>query len=257
MQSEESSKKFNLGNFAFYNFFENLCFRQLEEDWPTLQLLKYHMESLHTKTKFIYLKTYRRKTARTAIISEMRNFAFYNFCQNLGFQSSEEGWAALQLLLISGSIITISKCQGCLQKKITKFHILQLFLESWFSAVTKGFGNFTATQNITWNHYNIKVCKKDYSQSCFQKIQYFAKFCILQLLLESWHPSLRRGLGNFTLLFISRIVSLKCQSFIENLQLTLFSENLVFCEISHFTTCARILVFNPYKRIGQLCSSLL
>ena len=30
----------------------------------------------------------------------------------------------------------------------------------------------------------------------------------------------------------------------------------VFCEISHFKTFARILVFNPYERIGQLCSSL-
>ena len=122
-------KNFNFRNFTFYNFSENLCFRQLEEDWPTLQLLKYHMESLHTKTKFIYLKTYRRKTARTAIISEMRNFAFYNFCQNLGFQSSEEGWAALQLLLISGSIITISKLYktlavGLSSEKIVNCEIL-------------------------------------------------------------------------------------------------------------------------------------
>ena len=41
-----------------------------------------------TKTKFIYLKTYRRKIARRAIISEiciLQNFAFYNIWQNLGF----------------------------------------------------------------------------------------------------------------------------------------------------------------------------
>ena len=43
----------------------------------------------------------------------------------------------------------------------------------------------------------------------------------------------------------------------ENLQLPLFSEHLAFCEISHFTTFARILVFKPYKRIVQLCNSLL
>ena len=43
----------------------------------------------------------------------------------------------------------------------------------------------------------------------------------------------------------------------EGLQPGLFSENLVFGEISHFTTFARILVFKPYKRIGQFCNSLL
>ena len=43
----------------------------------------------------------------------------------------------------------------------------------------------------------------------------------------------------------------------EGLQPGLFSENLVFGEISHFTTFARILVFKPYKTIGQFCNSLL
>ena len=77
--------------------------------------------------------------------------------------------------------------QDCLQKiqYFTKFRMLQLFLESCFLAVRKGFDNFTATQNITWYHYNIKVCKKDYSQGYLQKIQYFAEFCILQLFGES------------------------------------------------------------------------
>ena len=39
-------KKFDLQNFAFYNFSEDLGIWQLEEDWPTLQLLRYRMESL-------------------------------------------------------------------------------------------------------------------------------------------------------------------------------------------------------------------
>ena len=39
----------------------------------------------------------------------LRNFAFYNFCENLDFQSYEESWATLQLPLISRSIITMSK----------------------------------------------------------------------------------------------------------------------------------------------------
>ena len=46
-------KKFNLRIFAFYNFSENLGFRQLEEDWPTLQLLRYHMKSLQKQNLYI------------------------------------------------------------------------------------------------------------------------------------------------------------------------------------------------------------
>ena len=34
------------------------------------------------------------------------------------------------------------------------------------------------------------------------------------------------------------------------------TEDLVFSKISHFTNFARILVFTPYKTIGQLYSSL-
>ena len=65
----------------------------------------------------------------------------------------------------------------------------------------KRFDNFTATQNIMQNHHNIKICKKDYSQGHFQKIQYFVKFRILQLLPESWYSALRRRLVNFTTAF--------------------------------------------------------
>ena len=35
------------------------------------------------------------------------------------------------------------------------------------------------------------------------------------------------------------------------------TEDLVFSKISYFTNFARILVFKPYKTIGQLYSSLL
>ena len=67
----------------------------------------------------------------------------------------------------------------------------------------------------------------------------------------------KKRVGQLYRCFLYQVVSLQCQSFTKNLQLPLFSENLVFCEISHFITFARILVFKPYKRIGQLCSSLL
>ena len=52
-------KKFNLRIFAFYNFSENLGFRQLEEDWPTLHRLRYHMESLQKQN--LYIKNLSKK----------------------------------------------------------------------------------------------------------------------------------------------------------------------------------------------------
>ena len=67
----------------------------------------------------------------------------------------------------------------------------------------------------------------------------------------------KKRVGQLYRCFLYQVVSLQCQSFTKNLQSPLFSENLVFYEISHFITFARILVFKPYKRIGQLCSSLL
>ena len=48
---------------------------------------------------------------------------------------------------------------------------------------------------------NIKGFNNDYSQDYLQKNLYFAKFCMLQLLLESWFSVLRRRLGNFTAAF--------------------------------------------------------
>ena len=71
-----------LRNFSFYNFSDNILFQQLKEDWPTLQVLNMP-HGIITKTKFIYLKIYLRKTVCRAIISEiciLRIFAFYNFC---------------------------------------------------------------------------------------------------------------------------------------------------------------------------------
>ena len=70
-----------LQNFAFYNFSDNIGFRQLNKDWPSLHLLKIP-HGIITITNFIYLKIYLGKTACRAIISEiciLRNFAFYNF----------------------------------------------------------------------------------------------------------------------------------------------------------------------------------
>ena len=106
----------------------------------------------------------------------LRNFAFFNFSGNLGFPSLEEGCVNLQILLISVTIITISKFHKILGVRVIfrKICILRNFafynfLESSFSASSKGFGNFTATSNITWNHYNIKVSKKKVQQGLFSE----------------------------------------------------------------------------------------
>ena len=84
---------------------------------------------------------------------------------------------------------------------ICEIRILQLFLESWFSAVRKGFGSFIATFKITQYHYIVKASQK-------------------------------------------------------KLALRAIFKKFVIYEILHFTTFARILVFNAYKRIRQFCSSL-
>ena len=74
-----------------------------------------------------------------------------------------------------------------------------------------------------------------------------AKFCILQLLLET---QLEKDLTALQLLRVLHGIII-ISNFQEGLQPGLFSENLVFGEISHFTTFARILVFSPKKRAGQ------
>ena len=75
-------KKINFWKFRVLQLFRESWFSAVIRGLANLTAT----ETLHgiiTKTKFIYLKTYRRKTARRAIISEiciLRNFAFYNFC---------------------------------------------------------------------------------------------------------------------------------------------------------------------------------
>ena len=113
--------------------------------------------------------------------------------------------AAFNITLYHYSVKTSQKdcSQGYPQKDLqfSKFRVLQLLLESLLAAVSKGFDNLTATQNITWNHYNFKVSKKDCSQGYLQKNFYFAKFCILQLPLDPWFSGFSRELGNFIAAF--------------------------------------------------------
>ena len=96
------NKRCNLRNFAFQNISQNLGFLLLEKDLTTLQLLRI-LHGIKIMPKVLIMTTTFRK------ICIVRNFAFCNFYQSLGFQSLEEGWATLQPLLVSRSIITMTQ----------------------------------------------------------------------------------------------------------------------------------------------------
>ena len=69
-------------NFALYKFSQNLGFQLLEKDLTTLQILRI----LHG---IIIISQFVRRTTTRAIFRKfriLRNFVFYNFCQNLGIQ---------------------------------------------------------------------------------------------------------------------------------------------------------------------------
>ena len=87
------NKMCNLQNLAFYNISQNLCFLLFEKYLSVLRLLRI----LHGI----------KITSKVLIVAIARTTC--NFYQNLGFQSSEKGWATLQLLLVSRSIITMTQ----------------------------------------------------------------------------------------------------------------------------------------------------
>ena len=63
-------------------------------------------------------------------------------------------------------------------------------------------------------------------------------------------------LANFTPALISRSI-ITMSTLHSKLASTAIFRKFSICEISHFTTFARILVFKPYKWIGKLCNNLL
>ena len=184
----------NLRNFVFYNFSKNLGFQQLEKDFTTLQLLRI----LHGIINNNNIKVFRRITARLIFnrIWILRNLAFYNFFENLYYQSKEEGWTTLRLLLVSPSIITVST----LQKKYAVRVISRKFRNLW------NFAFYKFSKNLGF---------------------------------QSWEE----GWTTLLLLLISRCI-FTISKFHKKFQLGLFWEKFVICEISHFTTFPRILVFS-------------
>ena len=73
----------NLRNLVFYKFSQNLGFQPLGKGLTTLQLVPILCEII------IISKVLRKNTARAVWrkICILRNFAFYNFSENLSFQS--------------------------------------------------------------------------------------------------------------------------------------------------------------------------
>ena len=85
------------------------------------------------------------------------------------------------------------------------------------------------------------------NQGVFKEL-YFAKFRILQLSLESWFSVYVQNWATLQLLLISCAIMAIAKLHKKN-QFWLSSEKFLICEISHFTTFPRILVFNHHKRI--------
>ena len=120
-----------LRNFAFYNFSEILVFQPLEKDVTTLQLLRI-LHGIIIISKFV-----RRTTARAIFrnFSIFRNFAFYNFSENLG-------------------ILVFNPYKRTGQQFMIPWHhyydkASQNSESSWFSVLQRGLGNFTVIFNIT------------------------------------------------------------------------------------------------------------
>ena len=108
---------------------------------------------LISRSNITVSKLYKKLAVRTIFREncKLRNFAFYNFCQNLGFQPLEKDLTTLQLLRILHGIIIISKFVR--RTIFKKFSILQNFAfynfcKSWFPILTRGFGNFALYHGI-------------------------------------------------------------------------------------------------------------
>ena len=110
---------------------------------------------LISRSNITVSKLYKKLAVRTIFREncKLRNFAFYNFCQNLGFQPLEK--TTLQLLRILHGIIIISRFvrRTTARAIFRKFSILQNFAfynfcKSWFPILTRGFGNFALYHGI-------------------------------------------------------------------------------------------------------------
>ena len=180
----------------FTTFAKILVFSPQKQTGQLYSCCQYHIVSLQYQKFTINLQLGLSPNK----MCNLRNFAFYNIFQNLGFLLLEKDLTTLRLLRILHGIKIIDNIKGFnndysqdyLQKNFyfAKFCILQLLLESWFSVLRRGLGNFAAAFNITQYHYHDTASQKAFSQVYLQKNLYFVKFRILQIFRRSWFSAL-------------------------------------------------------------------
>ena len=193
----------------FTTFAKILVFSPQKQTGQLYSCCQYHIVSLQYQKFTINLQLGFPPNKRC----NLRNFAFQNISQNLGFLLLEKDLTTLQLLRILHGIKIISKVfnngysRDYLKKDLyfAKFCILQLLLASWFSVFRRGLGNFGAALSIRQYHYHNAASQKVFSQEYLQRNLYFVKFRSLQIFREPWFSTLTKGLGNFATVYYAML----------------------------------------------------
>ena len=209
-------------------------------------------------------------TARTTFrkIFILRNFAFCNFYQNLAFQSLEEGWAILQPLLVSRSIITMTQ----LLRKLSVRYIFRKTCISHFTNFPKilVFSPYIRIRQFynSLSYHGITTMTQLFREPAVRAAEsgiYLGKLVICEILHFTNFPRISvsnpyKRIGQFcnSLSYhgITAMTQLLRKPVVSTTESGIYSGKLVICEISHFAYFPKILVFSPYIRIGRFCKSL-
>ena len=125
----------------------------------------------------------------------MKNFAFYNFSENLVFNLYKRIRSMYKLLKIPYGIVTVTKI---LRKTAVRTFVFckmsdfTTFLRILTSSPQKRIGQLCSYLKYHMSHCNKKFLKKYCSYGYIQENLYFLKFCILRFLLEFYCSALRR-----------------------------------------------------------------
>ena len=159
----------------------------------------------------LILKVFITTTARVIFrkICILRIFTFYNFCQNLGFQSLEEVrqlYSRFQYQVLSlqyQNFTKYLKLELCSENNcnLRNFAFYNIFQNLDLQPSEKDL-----TENVTWNHYKMKMSRKDDNLGCLQKNLYFAKFRIYSFCQNLCFHSLEEDWGTLQLLSISHSI---------------------------------------------------
>ena len=125
----------------------------------------------------------------------LKNFAFYNFSENLVFNLYKRIRSMYKLLKIPYGIVTVTKI---LRKTAVRTFVFckmsdfTTFLRILTSSPQKRIGQLCSYLKYHMSHCNKKFLKKYCSYGYIQENLYFLKFCILRFLLEFYFSALRR-----------------------------------------------------------------